>query len=87
MKTILIMPNRPKGEIAEAAAPYGWGEKYRQVTINGRLTELELRNDKDEALLSIRVKEDGDLIITNYGSSFSIDTGHQIRLQNTRPWK
>jgi len=84
---------RLKTEIVTSTAPNvtkkkrdGWGDKAVTTVVEGKVLDISIIRDGSPAI-SFRVLESGDLIITNYGSSFSTTLERNVRLTNDRPWK
>lgn len=86
-------PFRLSTEIVTSTAPNvtkrkrdGWGDKAVTTIVEGKVLDISIVRDGSPAI-SIRLLESGDLIITNYGSSFSTTLERNVRLTNDRPWK
>lgn len=66
-------------------ATHGWGEGGQEVEVTGPVAQILVRRGKD-AVFSVRVLEDGSLILTNYGSNYTTMADRNLRLTNTVPW-
>jgi hypothetical protein len=63
----------------------GWGDRAVVTKLKGKALDITIANDGDPAI-SIRISDEGDLTITNYGSFFSMDMERNLRLKNNAPW-
>lgn len=73
-----------KPEITSERAD-GWGERAVVTKLKGNALDITIANDGEPAI-SIRILPEGDLIITNYGSSFTVDMERNLHLKNNAPW-
>ena len=59
----------------------GWGEKAVSTTIVGEPMRFTFIRD-GEPTFSVRMLEDGRLVITNYKGTFEFSPGHQVTLES-----
>ena len=74
-----------KPEVTSGRAD-GWGDRAVVTNIHAKALDITVRRE-GKAAFSIRILETGDLILTNYGSSYNVDMENNLRLKNNRPWK
>lgn len=73
----VITENVPAIHIEHAS---GWGETAQSVTIQDTPMKFTFIRD-GEPTFSVRMLEDGRLVITNYKGIFEFSPGHQVTLE------
>ena len=75
------------GEYLTTAYPVqGWGERAQCHQIRGEIRELTVVQD-GEPQFSMRIHEDGELILSQYSNVYTMHTPVNLRLTPVRPWK
>jgi hypothetical protein len=64
----------------------GWGKDGSIIEIKGEVAQIFIRR-KGESEFSVRILEDGSIIVTNYKGVYTQTVDSNLRLTNTRPWK
>ena len=64
----------------------GWGDRAYRTQVYGRAIQIEASHGKDTKF-TIRILENGDLIITNHAGAYHTYLDSNIRLVNSRAWK
>lgn len=81
--TEIIFPIDTKSDTYRG--PSGWGHEYQKVVFENQPIDITVRVG-ERAGVSIRINEDGDLTITNYGGVFDTQVPQNMRLTNSHPW-
>jgi hypothetical protein len=64
----------------------GWGENAKEVQIVGELTQIKVSRN-GESQFSIRICEDGQLILTSYKGPYQTMVPQNLVLEPLQPWK
>lgn len=86
ISTEIIFPANTPPCVVNEGGRSGWGPEYQSVTFAAQPVEFTVRVG-ERAGIGIRVKEDGSLIVTNYGGQFETIVEQNMHLSNSRSWK
>lgn len=81
VKSEIILPAGASVQVVNPAP--GWDEKFQRLDISGQVASLVIHVG-ERAGVAIRITEDGNLSITNFGGYYTQFAPQH--LANTRPW-
>lgn len=64
----------------------GWGDRATRVDVVGAVSEIAVWHNETLAF-TLRILDDGSLILNGHSDVYTQDVQHTIRLNNDRPWK
>lgn len=65
---------------------HGWGDRAQEIELTGEVAQIQVKRD-GKSTFSIRILENGNLILTSYDTFFTQMVSQNLRLENGRPWE
>jgi hypothetical protein len=70
--------NHPPGQ--------GWPDEAESLTVGGLVRQITIRDTNGESIVSIRIRDDGELILSDLGNlCYSIDVTNPLYLRPSHP--
>jgi hypothetical protein len=84
-KLVVVLTSNNSVEVTGPRHANGWGPDGEFVAVEGEVAEIRVER-AGESECSIRIQDDGSLVITNYRGGYEMRAPQRLHLRNTRPW-